>query len=80
MKSLTKTDFEADVVLANITADVLIKLSKDIKKYVKDNGYLVVSGIINERVAEVAMAFKAAGFMQINAVNMGEWNAFLFKD
>lgn len=77
---LTKTDFEADVVLANITADVLIKLSKDIKKYVKDNGYLVVSGIINERVAEVAMAFKAAGFMQINAVNMGEWNAFLFKD
>ena len=77
---LTKTDFEADVVLANITADVLIKLSKDIKKYVKDNGYLVVSGIINERVAEVARAFKAAGFMQIKAVNMGEWNAFLFKD
>lgn len=77
---LTKTDFEADIVFANITADVLIKLSKDIKRYVKDCGCLIVSGIINERVSEVALAFKAAGFMQMNALHMGEWNAFLFRD
>ena len=36
---------EYDVVLANIIADVLIMISKDLKNNLKQGGYLILSGI-----------------------------------
>ena len=36
-----------DLVIANIIADVLILISKDLKERVKQNGYLILSGILN---------------------------------
>ena len=66
-----------DIVLANIVADVILKLLKDIKSKMKPDGKLIVSGIIDERSEEIKQALKAGGFMIEQAKRQRDWNAFL---
>lgn len=67
---------KADIVIANITADVLIRLKDQLDEALKPGGYAVISGIINARVSEVTTAYND-GFTVLDAVNRGEWNAML---
>lgn len=69
---------KADIVIANITADVLIRLKDQLGEALKPGGYAVISGIINARVSEVKAAYKD-GFTVPDAINRGEWNAMLLK-
>lgn len=73
---LDKTTGKFDIVLANITADVLITLSKTLGDYMKDDGVVIVSGIILKREEDVKQAFIRAGFTVEERMNMGEWVAF----
>ncbi|MCM1083073.1 MAG: 50S ribosomal protein L11 methyltransferase [Clostridium sp.] len=74
-------DFEAtdieyvkyDIVVANILADVIIPLSAVIRPYIKDGGYFITSGIINEKEAAVKEALAANGFEIIDVVHMNDW-------
>ena len=45
---------EADVIVANILADILIHLTDDAYRLVKDEGYLIMSGIIKGQVGHGA--------------------------
>lgn len=47
-----------DLVIANIIADVLVMISKDLKKIVKENGILVLSGILDKKESKVLDEFK----------------------
>ena len=69
---------QADVVIANITADVLIRLKDCLGLALRDNGYAVISGIINARVDEVKTVY-SNGLTIIDSVNRCEWNAMLLK-
>ena len=42
-----------DIVLANIVADAIIMLSKDIRNFMKENAVYIMSGIIDTRVNDV---------------------------
>lgn len=64
---------KADIIVANIIADVIIFLSKDIKKYIKKDGYFISSGIILDKVDEVVEALKSNGFEVLNVEKKGEW-------
>ncbi len=68
----------ADIVLANLTADILIRLSKGLTNHIVKGGYLVCSGIIHTRKKEVIDAFISAGFTLAKEITMGEWNALTF--
>jgi len=46
------------VVIANIIADVLRFIAKDLKAAVKDNGYLILSGILDKKEDLVKESFK----------------------
>ena len=76
---LSKNDKKGDIVFANITADILIRLSKDIKKYINDGGIIILSGIIHTRLDEVKQAYLDAGFKFLQHVRLGEWNALKFS-
>lgn len=52
-----------DVICANIVADVIIRLSKDVTQFLKPNGVLLCSGIIEERCEEVKAALTDAGLV-----------------
>ena len=68
-----------DIVCANIVADVVIRLFENVKDYMKDDGYLIVSGIIDIRADDVRAAIEKHGFKTIKTVTKEEWYAFLLK-
>ena len=76
---LRGVDLEADVIVANILADVLIHLTEDAYRLVKDQGYLIMSGIISEKWEMVRASAEAAGFFLETHLIQGEWNACVFK-
>ena len=65
----------ADVVIANIIADVIIGLAAPVKPYVKEGGVFICSGIAVNRLDDVLDALKAAGYQVMDAVTQGEWSA-----
>ncbi len=57
--SLTeKINGKFDLILANIVADVIIKLVDDVENYMKENSIFIMSGIIDMRVNDVKNALK----------------------
>jgi len=68
---------EYDIVLANIVADVIIALSEFVKRFMKDNGVFICSGIIIDRKDEVEKALKDAGLTVESVREMGEWAAMV---
>lgn len=69
---------KADVVLANLTAGILIRLSKGLSEHMNANGTLICSGIIHERKREVIDAFVSAGFGLKKELSLGEWDCLEF--
>lgn len=57
--SLTeKVDGKFDVVAANIVADVIVELTKDIERYLSPGAVYLMSGIIDEREQDVLCALR----------------------
>ena len=68
-----------DLVLANITADVLLILSDSIPAHVKKGGVLIMSGIIKSRVDDVVRRYTEIGFQLEERRDEGEWIALVMK-
>ncbi len=68
-----------DVVCANIVADVLVAMSPLFGDFVKENGILVVSGIIDSRKDEVLNVIKERGFELLETSEKEDWSAAAFK-
>lgn len=67
-----------DLITANIVADVLIAMSELFKMFLKQNGTLIVSGIIEGRKDEVIDAITNAGFSLIDYKEKDDWIAARF--
>ena len=72
---LEAVDEVADVVIANIIADVICMLAEPVKAHIKKNGLFICSGIARERQDEVISALNAAGYQDLDVRNQGEWAA-----
>lgn len=70
---------KADIVVANIIADVVISLTALMPSYLKKGGILLTSGIIKERKDDVIKAYTELGFEFTSLLEMGEWVAIVFK-
>ena len=72
-------DGKADIVVANIIAEIICVLTEDVKRVLKEEGYFITSGIIHDRVDMVVSKLKSAGF-DIEEINKdGEWNCIVAK-
>jgi ribosomal protein L11 methyltransferase len=76
---LTKADMQCEIILANLTANILIRLANDLPRYIKKGGYLVCSGIIRDRKNEVMDKYENLGFTIIDKITMGEWVGIKFR-
>ncbi|SKC66117.1 ribosomal protein L11 methyltransferase [[Eubacterium] yurii] len=72
-------DEKADVIVANIIADIIAKLSENIADFIKDGGYFISSGIINDKKDFVISKLKENNFDIIEENNDGEWNCIVSK-
>ncbi len=68
----------ADVVIANITADVLIDVQPLIKSALKNGGYAIISGVISQKADAVKTAFER-DFSLVDSEQKNEWSAYLYK-
>ncbi len=76
---LDGADRKADLLLANITAEVLALLAPSVPNALKEGGTLILSGIIKERLAFVKETYAALGFTLLNERCEGEWCALVYK-
>ena len=70
---------KADLVLANITAEVLALLAPAIPNALKRTGTLILSGIIKDRLQFVKDTYAAVGLNVIEERCKGEWHALVLK-
>lgn len=72
-------EIKGDIVVANITADVLKILSNDINNYILDGGIIILSGILNDLKYGVIKVYANLGFSLIGEITVGEWTAVSMK-
>lgn len=70
---------QADVVVANILAEVIMRFTDDVAKVVKPGGYFVASGIIQPKKDDVKEAIIASGFTIEETIQMEDWVAIIAK-
>ena len=71
--------FKYDVIVANITAQIIINLIPSISSYLKPNGIVITSGILSELFPEVENTFNQLGFECSSLINSGDWSLGLFS-
>ncbi len=77
---LTKNvDFIADVVIANLMADLVVMLSKDVAKHLKGKSIYIASGILKEKENFVREALLSEGFEVLEVLYEDEWCAIASK-
>lgn len=74
---LTGVEGKADVIVANIIADIIIKMLPDVRMRLADKGTFIASGIIAERLSDVTEALIANGFCVDKAIEEGGWVAIV---
>ena len=75
--SIDKAEGKYDVVIANIIADVLRFIAKDLKSAVKENGYLILSGILDKKEERVKESF--ADLTLEKRTEKDEWVTLVYK-
>ena len=72
---LTGLDERADIIVANIVADVIIRLLGQLDQHLNPGGKLLCSGIIAQRLPDVAAAAKERGFLTEKVTEEQGWVA-----
>lgn len=76
---LSGVDGKVDVIVANILADVIMEFIPDINGHLNDNGFVVLSGIINEKEALITSEMKKYGFTVLEAFHLKGWSTLICK-
>lgn len=72
-ESPSEFEGQADIIVANILANVIIDMASDLAAKLKPGGKLIASGIIDERGGDVSAALEAAGLKFIEQRTETEW-------
>ena len=68
-----------DFCVANIVADIIIRMLPDVRTYLKEGAPLILSGIIGERADEVRRAAVAQGFTVEREITENDWVGMLVR-
>lgn len=72
-------EVQADVIVANILAEVIVRLSGQAYKNLKPHGIFITSGIINQKRDIVEQNLKENGFTIIETLVMEDWVTLVAK-
>ncbi len=68
-----------DFAVANIVADIIIRMAPDIGAYLKTGAYLITSGIIERYADDVKAAMTANGFTLVETAMESDWVAMVYQ-
>ena len=69
----------AELITANIIADVIIRLFAQLDRHLAPGGTLLASGIIDDRIADVEHAAAQHGFTVLDMTCEKEWAAMIIR-
>jgi ribosomal protein L11 methyltransferase len=78
-KTADKINQKFDFVCANILHFVIIEIMDDLKKLLKKDGYLALSGILDEKKFEVIDAIQKHGLEIVEETHQDIWTGFICK-
>lgn len=76
---LDDADEKADLIVANIIADIIITLLPDAFKKLRQGGLFLASGVIKECLCDVEKAARQHGFTVLDVKNRAGWTAITMR-
>ncbi|MFB5165037.1 50S ribosomal protein L11 methyltransferase [Geobacillus sp. NFOSA3] len=70
---------QANVIVANILAEIILRFVDDAYRLLEKNGYFITSGIIQAKKQEVKEGLTKAGFAIEETLVMEDWIAFIAR-
>lgn len=70
---LDKIDGKSDLIIANIVAEVIVEITKDLDKYLKTGGLFITSGIIEDKITMVEEALLDKNFKILEVRTLNDW-------
>lgn len=77
LKDISENNF--DLILANIQKNVLIEIVDEISEKIKQNGLVILSGLLSDDEDDIVKIYSKSGFELIEKQQMNEWIALVFK-
>ena len=77
LNTANKLNEKYDFICANILHNVLAEIMPDLKKLMKDNAKLALSGILDEKQDVVLDAIKDNGLKIIDTISQDQWVSFI---
>ncbi|MCB1532083.1 MAG: 50S ribosomal protein L11 methyltransferase [Alphaproteobacteria bacterium] len=78
--TITQEKKPYELVIANILAGPLKDMAADLKDVVDENGYVILSGILNEQAEDVLSAYQAQGLTLRKTYKIGEWTTLVLHN
>ncbi len=69
----------ADIVLANINKNILLHSMPDIKGVLKQNSYLILSGLLKDDAADIERSAGLQGLKKVKQTELNDWIALVFR-
>ena len=79
LRGVDRSEGKYDFCVANIVADIIIRMLPDIKDYLLPGSPLILSGIIGERAEEVRNEVTKNGFTVEKEINENDWIGMLVR-
>jgi ribosomal protein L11 methyltransferase len=77
IKDVKETDY--DVIVANIHKSILMEISSEIIKHVKQGGKVILSGLLPADESDIKTRYTSEGLELLERHQMDEWIAMAFK-
>lgn len=68
-----------DLIFTNILKGPLLDLAPDMGKSCNADGYVILSGILNEQAADVIEMYENNGFSKVDHLTLGEWSTLTLQ-
>jgi len=76
---LDGVDGKVDVIVANILWDIVLQFIPDINSHLNDNGFVILSGIINEKESLITEKMTEQGFLMLEAFHLKGWSTLIYR-
>ena len=77
LSEIEEKDF--DMIIANIQKNILLDLAEGFKTRIKQNGILILSGLLEMDRETIVSRYSKAGFKEIDFIQMDDWIGIVFK-
>lgn len=75
----TAVNDERNLIIANLTSKLLLKLRRHLIQLLEPDGYLIISGIIEQDMSEIEDEFSVAPLIQNRKITEKEWVCYVFQ-